>query len=537
VGAETLAETTRLVGGRYELEALIGKGGVGEVWRARHVGLNSHVAIKFLQLASAQRESAQRRFTTEAQVTAQLKTAHAVQVFDFGVTEEGQPYLVMELLEGETLGRRLERVGRLGVEETVRFLGQAARALHRAHVLGIVHRDFKPDNIVIARDDEGRDQVKVLDFGVAKLLGALDDGAEGEATGPPGQGVAASFTRTGAVLGTPLYMAPEQVRNPSAVDLKADIWAFGVVAFECLTGRAPFTGSSLPELFARIQASQHPSATFLEASVPPAFDLWFDVACAPDPERRFMNASVAWKHLTVALDAEGQGRSGSFPGIDPNEVSGKRRVVVVPGEERADASAPTLEGRPGELLVRTHDDEFHSLRRIPRAALTGASVAPPAPAQAKASPEPASPQRARQRWLAAVVLSLSALAVVTVWRIAARPSGATSPVPAASQGVSAPAASRPVDDLAATAPAATMAPPASTAAVPASALPAPASAIRPTPRAAASTPRAATSVPRASPSVAANPAAPAPTTTVSDGRSAPPPAPSATAPFDLGSYR
>ncbi|MGH7295484.1 MAG: serine/threonine-protein kinase, partial [Polyangiaceae bacterium] len=179
MSGDPVQQSSHLVGGRYELEALIGKGGVGEVWRARHVALNSRVAIKFLQPASAQKESAKRRFTTEAQVTAQLKTPSAVQVFDFGVTDDGQPYLVMELLEGETLGLRLQRLKRLGVVETARILAQAARALQRAHQLGIVHRDFKPDNIVIYTDDEGREQVKVLDFGVAKLVGALEDQGEG----------------------------------------------------------------------------------------------------------------------------------------------------------------------------------------------------------------------------------------------------------------------------------------------------------------------------------------------------------------------
>jgi len=427
VGAQTVADAARLVGGRYELEALIGKGGVGEVWRARHLALNSRVAIKFLQLASADKESAQRRFTTEAQVTAQLKTAHAVQVFDFGVTEDGRPYLVMELLEGETLGRRLERVGRLTVAETVRLLGQAARALHRAHALGIVHRDFKPDNIVISPDDEGREQVKVLDFGVAKLLGALEEGADAdEAGGPERSPAEPSFTRTGAVLGTPLYMAPEQVRNPSQVDLKADIWAFGVVAFECLTGRSPFHGNTLAELFERIQASQHPSAVFLEPSVPAAFDIWFDLACSPDPRKRFINASVAWKQLTVALDADGHERSGSFPGLDVHEQSGQRRVVVVPGEERADASAPTLEGEPKELLSRTHDDGFHSLRRIPRAALTSGSVRPPAPApevEAVAAPAARAAHGTRRAWIPAAVLGVGALASIVVWRAVAAPPG------------------------------------------------------------------------------------------------------------------
>jgi serine/threonine-protein kinase len=532
VGAETLSETARLVGGRYELEALIGKGGVGEVWRARHVALNSRVAIKFLQLASAEKESAQRRFTKEAQITAQLKTAHAVQVFDFGVTEDGQPYLVMELLEGETLGRRLERVNHLSVPEAVRLLGQAARALHRAHALGIVHRDFKPDNIVISVDDEGREQVKVLDFGVAKLLGALEEGVNADDGRAGDGGAAPSFTRTGAVLGTPLYMAPEQVRNPSEVDLKADIWAFGVVAFECLTGRSPFTGSSLPELFEHILASHHPSATFLEPSVPPGFDVWFEIACAPDPARRFMNASVAWKQLTVALNSDGQNSSGSFPGLEAHEQSGQRRVVVVPGEEQTDTSAPTLEGQPGELLARTHGDEFHSLRRIPRAMLASPSVRPPAPEPAATAPS-GSPPRARRPWIAATVVGVAAVAGLTVWRVGGHASGGGVPASAGSQASDPTTTSAPAD-LLARSPAVT----ASSAAfriAPASAALVPASATPPSPSASHAAARPAASSNHA---VTAAAPAPAPAANVPEARqTAPQPAPSSTGAFDPGSYR
>jgi eukaryotic-like serine/threonine-protein kinase len=436
VGAHNAAETPRLVGGRYELEVLVGKGGVGEVWRARHVTLNSRVAIKFLQMASADKESAKRRFTIEAQITAQLKSPHAVQVFDFGVTDEGQPYLVMELLEGETLGRRLERVKHLGPADTTRLLGHAARALHRAHALGIVHRDFKPDNIVVTEDDEGRELVKVLDFGVAKLLGVLDDRAGGDedaATALERGAAAPSFTRTGSVLGTPLYMSPEQVRNPSGVDLKADIWAFGVVAYECLTGRPPFAGSTLAELFERIQSSQHASASFVEPGVPPAFDTWFDVACAPDPGKRFMNASVAWKQLTIALDTSGRDSSGSFPGLDSAEPSFARSIVVRTGEERTDATAATLEGAPGELLTRTRDEEFHSLRRIPLAVL--ASVPPPPPGIPPAATGPAPRPASRARAIAAVVAAAAVVGLVLAWREAVPHEASGRPDPALSAPV------------------------------------------------------------------------------------------------------
>jgi serine/threonine protein kinase len=364
--AETALEATRLVAGRYELETPIGKGGMGEVWRAKHLALNSHVAIKFLHGASAQNESARRRFTTEAQVTAQLKTRHAVQVFDFGVTEDGHPFLVMELLEGETLGHRLERCGRLEVIETVRILGQSARALSRAHMLGIVHRDFKPDNIVLSPDDDGSDYVKVLDFGLAKLVGVLD--ARGESMPPADEnGQPMTFTKTGAVLGTPYYMAPEQVRDASEVDLRADIWAFGVVAFECLTGSPPFTGKNLIELFDRVQRSAHPRADEIEPSLPKAFNDWFDTACAPEPSKRFPDANSALKKLLEALDCGKVDLNPSASLGRPLAANRERPAIVVEsGDDSAQPNAQTIdaEAKRVQPRSRTDSDESAQFRKL-----------------------------------------------------------------------------------------------------------------------------------------------------------------------------
>jgi eukaryotic-like serine/threonine-protein kinase len=351
---------------------MIGRGGIGEVWRARHVALNSRVAVKFLQLHKSEHARRStgtavkiRRFTAEAQIMAQLKTPHAVQVFDFGVTEWDQPYLVMELLEGETLGRRLERVKRLGAHETVHLLGQAARALHRAHQLGIVHRDFKPDNVVVCADDEGRDYVKVLDFGVAKIVGELE--ARTDAVPAADSSLAQSFTRTGSVLGTPLYMAPEQVRNAAEVDARADLWAFGVVAFECLTGRPPFSGTTLEELFDRILRGLHPSAHFLEDTVPESFDAWLDVVCAVDPAKRFMNASVAWKQLAVALNVE-TGDLSLLSGERPISVLAAKRVDIVGTlDDDMTLKDDTLlnDTTLKRVIGRSSTGSFASMRRVP----------------------------------------------------------------------------------------------------------------------------------------------------------------------------
>jgi serine/threonine protein kinase len=164
----------QVIGGRYQLEKVLGAGGMGEVWQARHLSLHTTIALKFLRGSSVIDSASRSRFELEARVTAQLKTRSAVQVFDFGVADDGQPFLAMELLEGESLAQRLRRVKRMPADATVYLLNQASRALDRAHALGIVHRDFKPGNVFIVSDEDRREVVKVMDFGLAKIVGELE---------------------------------------------------------------------------------------------------------------------------------------------------------------------------------------------------------------------------------------------------------------------------------------------------------------------------------------------------------------------------
>lgn len=298
----------RLVGGRYALEKLIGEGGTGEVWRARHVTLRSPVAIKLLHGSAAFKESTRKRFLTEARVAAQLSTRHAVKVFDFGVTEQGRPYLIMELLDGETLAHRLERERILSPYATARILRLASRALDAAHALGVVHRDFKPENIFLVRtEEEDEEDVKVVDFGVAKLVGGLDD-PDVEDTAPVStrqfEKAFTGFTRTGRSVGTPCYMAPEQAKPRTEVGPAADVWAVGVVAYECLTGARPFFAQDIPSLFDRIEHCTYAPAKERNPALPDAFDAWFRRACAPDPRKRFPNASAATLALIDALEIQ-----------------------------------------------------------------------------------------------------------------------------------------------------------------------------------------------------------------------------------------
>ncbi len=294
---------------RYELEARIGEGGMGEVWRARDLSLKRQVAIKFLHGAFADKEETRARFLVEAQVTAQLNSRHAVLVYDFGVTDDGKPYFVLELLHGETLAQRIERLGKLDAETTVSILRKAARALTKAHALRIVHRDFKPDNVFLTAGDDGEgEEVKVVDFGIAKMIGSLEERRNSMLPEDLTMESAKNLTRTNAFVGTPQYMAPEQIRQLE-VGPPVDVWALGVVAFECLTGVPPFTGEQVIHLFANIQLGRSSSAHQLEPSVPEAFDAWFRRACAGEPEERFADPNQAVAELAAVLLPSSEARA------------------------------------------------------------------------------------------------------------------------------------------------------------------------------------------------------------------------------------
>jgi serine/threonine-protein kinase len=241
-GDEHLAPTTpthrtpgEIVAKRYRLDEELGRGGMGVVWAATHVVTRRRVAIKFLRARSELETDHRRRFLREARAASAVDHPNVVSVLDVFELDDETPVIVMELLVGETLRQRLTRGGRIPLGTAAAITLQVARAVGRAHALGIVHRDLKPENIFLTR--AGADPVKVLDFGIAKLLGR--DGDEKESD---------SLTGTGATLGTPAYMAPEQVLGEKDIDPRADIWALGVILYECLAGVRPLRGSGLGQV-------------------------------------------------------------------------------------------------------------------------------------------------------------------------------------------------------------------------------------------------------------------------------------------------
>ena len=225
-----------VVATRYRLERLLGEGGMGAVWSATHLVTHKPVAIKFLK-AAAQGDSTTRRFLREARAASAVRHPNVVQVHDV-LEHEGQPLMVMDLLTGESLASRLAREEKLPLDEFARIMLPIVSAIGTAHAAGIVHRDIKPDNVFLHQRPDSEVEPKVLDFGIAKL------------SAPEGAAAAtAHLTSTGAVMGTPYYMAPEQVFGEKDLDQRADIWAIGVVAYECLTGKRPFDGDNVGQLF------------------------------------------------------------------------------------------------------------------------------------------------------------------------------------------------------------------------------------------------------------------------------------------------
>jgi serine/threonine-protein kinase len=232
--------------GKYRVDRVLGVGGMGVVVAAHHIDLDEKVAIKFLLPQSLANKEAVARFAREARAAVKIKSEHVARVSDVGKLENGSPYMVMEYLEGGDLADWLSQRGALPVEQAVDFLLQACEAIAEAHSLGIVHRDLKPANLFIIRRADGQLSVKVLDFGISKMTGIGAASADG------------SMTKTSSLMGSPLYMSPEQMQTPKDVDSRSDIWAIGVILHELLTGNSPFIAETMPELVLKIVSSPPP---------------------------------------------------------------------------------------------------------------------------------------------------------------------------------------------------------------------------------------------------------------------------------------
>jgi hypothetical protein len=350
--------------GKYRLESLVGYGGMGSVWAATHLGLGHQIAIKLISQQHLRSTDVRRRFDTEAKAVARLKSRHVVQIYDNGELEDGTPYIAMELLTGESLHRRIHRAGPMQIVEAVTVLTQVCRALSRAHAAGIIHRDIKPDNIFLANSEEDGGYVtKVLDFGVAKL--ALQEGEQ-------------SSTQTGSLVGTPLYMSPEQARGLKTIDHRTDLYSLALVAYTMFTGNLAFSGDSFGDLILKICTQEPPSLLEAAPWLPPGVDGWFRKAAAREPDARHQSA----QEFADALGAAG-GVSVSRPGAQSGaDVSagfppqaGRPEPGALAESIAKPHAAPVLQARShggtmtGATLQAETDVGAHAARKGGRAAV------------------------------------------------------------------------------------------------------------------------------------------------------------------------
>jgi len=260
---------------RYRIVRLLGEGGMGSVHLAEHVGLGKRVAVKFLHLELAGQEELVRRFEQEARVAASIRHKNIIEVYDVGVSPGGDPFLVMEYLEGESLSSLMKRNGPMDVGAACGILEPALLALQVTHRKGIIHRDLKPENMFLAHQPDEPVVLKIIDFGLSKIAtGAMDP----------------SRTRTGSFLGTPAYMSPEQARGAADVDHRTDLYAIGTILFEMLTGELPYVGESFNEFFANLLTGQPREPRDVYPAFPVAAEPIVRKAIRRDPEERFQSA-------------------------------------------------------------------------------------------------------------------------------------------------------------------------------------------------------------------------------------------------------
>jgi serine/threonine-protein kinase len=264
-----------VLAGKYRVDRVLGEGGMGVVVAATDLQLERRVAIKFLLPDYAQHHEASQRFLREARAAVKIQSEHVARVIDVGTMDGGAPYMVMEFLEGRDLAALIDELTVLPVDEAVAHVLEACDAIAEAHSVGIVHRDLKPANLFLARQPDGSSRIKVLDFGISKAMMTNTTGID------------PSLTRTSSMMGSPLYMSPEQMKSAKHVDPRTDVWALGVILYELLTGKPPFYAESIPELSAKVLLEEPESIRATRSDVPEALEAAVKRALAKEPAARF----------------------------------------------------------------------------------------------------------------------------------------------------------------------------------------------------------------------------------------------------------
>jgi serine/threonine protein kinase len=298
-----IAAVGDVLAGKYRVDKILGIGGMGMVVAATHLELDQRVALKFMLPSAAEQPETAARFLREARAAGRLNSDHVCRMVDLGRLESGAPYIVMEYLQGENLAALLRRHGPLRVEDAVDYILQAVEGLAEAHAHGIVHRDLKPDNLFVHRRNDGGTVLKVLDFGISKI--SLN-------------GVS---TRTGDIMGSPAYMAPEQMESTRSVDQRADVWSLGVVLYQLVTGRPPFHGDTLPLLCMHVVNDDPAPVSTIRGDLPDGFEAAVMRCLHKDPDHRYpdvgelaralapfgpSNASTSASRIQIVLSRTGR---------------------------------------------------------------------------------------------------------------------------------------------------------------------------------------------------------------------------------------
>ena len=380
---------------KYTVVRILGRGGMGAVYEARHWKLARRVAIKFLLPDFAANREVLRRFENEAKAAGGLEHPNLAAVTDFGRADDGSPYLVMEFLEGEDCAKLLSRQGSLSASRAANIVVQACRGLAVAHKAAIVHRDLKPENLFVTDAGDGSDLIKVLDFGIAKLKVA-DAGV---------------VTGTGATFGTAYYMSPEQARGAGEVDPRTDVWSMGVVLYEMLAGRKPFLGEQFLEVIHQILSFDPPPLATLRPDLPPKLVAAVESAMKKDLRERLPSVVALAEALAPFVGARGAAESprsaaafeATLPtpgtnlgiGVAIGGPSPSAGPSVVAGEKIPATSAPPARGSRkvalavGALVVLVAAIVLGVVRRpAEKAPVVGVAVPPASPAPTASAPTP-----------------------------------------------------------------------------------------------------------------------------------------------------
>jgi serine/threonine-protein kinase len=383
-----------IIAGKYRVLRALGEGGMGHVVLAEHVHLGERVAIKRLRPGTTGQGTASTRFLREARAAAKLRGEHIARATDFGVLEDGSAYLVLEYLEGEDLAKLLKRQGRVVTPEAVGYLLQACEGLAEAHAEGLVHRDIKPANLFLTHRPDGTPLVKVLDFGVAKRM---EPDLGGETSG---------LTGTGAMMGSPVYMSPEQLSSSKDVGPTADVWGLSVVLYELLTGKQPFGGETFPAIAGAILYVPSPDPCAIRHAIPRALGDVVLKGLAKKPEDRFQSvgelaralapfanddASVHASRASRILRESSDGRVsyGSVPSAATAPISSSFGAPASASYMQPGASAPSPSGTlpsayapsPAPLAAASTTGGVSSARVAPSAA-----ASPPAARESRTLP-------------------------------------------------------------------------------------------------------------------------------------------------------